>query len=140
MQPPGWKWPNGFVPAATLREPRGQGVLEIPNGVVFGSHGHLGTDAETLLTDKCILTYGDERTVLVDVAKARAIGVEALEGITVCALANGANYAHCLLQSVPRLELFRRAFGLDADRFLVNVGQRATLEALAVLGIPADRI
>ena len=140
VQPPGWKLPKGFVPAAPLRAPRGQGVIEIPNGVVFGSHGHLGTDMRGLLADNCIFTYGAERLVLDDVSKALALGAIPLDGLTVCAFCEGTNYAHTLLQSVPRLELFRRAGALEGDRFLVNVGQRATLEALELLGIPADLV
>ena len=121
-EPPGWRWPPRFVSVATLRESRGQGVIEIPNGVVFGSRGHLGVDTDSLLVDGCTLWDGHERTARVDATEALAIGMEPLEGVTVCAWANGQNYAHCLLQSVPRLELFRRAGWLDADRFLVTRG------------------
>src|SRR5262245_60656485 len=36
--PPGWVWPPTFVPSARRprRRARGQGVVELPGGVVFG--------------------------------------------------------------------------------------------------------
>jgi Glycosyltransferase 61 len=139
-QPRGWRWPQGFVPVPTPRAMRGQGVVEIPNGVVFGSRGYLGTDTHSLLADGCTFWDDHDRVALADAATALAVGVMPLEGLTVCAFAEGTNYAHTLLQSVPRLELFRRADALEGDRFLVNEGQRATLEALELLGIPAGRV
>ena len=94
-----------------------------------------------MLADACLLWPGDEREALVDAANALAVGLEELDGVTMSMWADGANYAHCLLQSVPRLELLRRAFGLEADRFLVNAPTpRATVEAFAILGIPTDRL
>jgi capsular polysaccharide biosynthesis protein len=109
--------------------------------VVFGSRGHFGPDLNGYLADACSLWRGGERPGLVESAKASAVGVEELDGVTMSLWANGANYAHCLLQSVPRLDLLRRAFGLEADRFLVNAAApRATVEALDILEIPADRL
>ncbi len=141
--PPAWAWPPAFVPSPRpqLVAARGQGVVEIPGGVVFGERGHFGSDPNGLLADACSLWPDGERQALVDTAKALAVGLEELDGVTMSLWANGDNYAHCLLQSVPRLDLLRRAFGLEADRFLLNAAApRATVEALEILGIPADRL
>jgi hypothetical protein len=141
--PPAWVWPPGFVPVPRpeLGKARGQGVVEIPGGVIFGSRGHFGSDPNGLLADACSLWRNSERQALVDSAKALAVGLEELDGVTMSLWANGDNHAHCLLQSIPRLDLLRRAFGLEADRFLLNdEAPRATLEALEILGIPADRL
>jgi hypothetical protein len=141
--PPAWVWPPAFAPSRRpqLVAARGQGVVEIPGGVIFGSRGHFGSDDNGLLADACLLWRGGEREALVDAAKALVVGLEELEGVTMSLWANGANYAHCLLQSVPRLDLLRRAFGLEADRFLLNAAAPgATVEALEILAIPADRL
>jgi capsular polysaccharide biosynthesis protein len=140
--PPAWVWPPAFVPTPRhFVAARGQGVVEIPGGVVFGSRGHFGSDPNGLLADACSLWPNDERRALVESAEALAVGLEELDGVTMSVWVNGENYAHCLLQGVPRLELLRRAFGLEADRFLVNdAAPRATVEALEILGIPADRL
>ena len=98
--------------------PRGDGVVEIPGGVVFGSRGHFGSDPNGVLADACSLWPDFERQALLDSADALAVGLEELDGVTMSVWANPDNYAHCLLQSVPRLDLLRRAFGLEADRFL----------------------
>ena len=121
--------------------PRGDGVVEIPGGVVFGSRGHFGSDPNGVLADACSLWPDFERQALVDSANALAVGLEELDGVTMSVWASPDNYAHCLLQSVPRLDLLRRAFGLEADRFLVNDAvPPPTVEALEILGIPADRL
>jgi hypothetical protein len=142
--PPGWVWPRTFVgtvnPPARFVAARASGVVEIPGGVVFGTQGHFGTDPNGLLLDAGVLWHGGEDQAIVDVANALEIRLEALDGVTMSVWADGQNYCHCLLQSVPRLDLLRRGFGLEADRFLVNAAApRATLEALDRLGIPADR-
>lgn len=141
--PPGWVWPPAFASSERLqRAPaRGQGVVEIPGGVVFGWRGHFGPDPAGVLADACALWVGGEGTSLADAAQALAVGLEELDGVTMSIWANGSNYAHCLLQSVPRLDLLRRGFGLEADRFLLNAGSpRPTIEALAILGISTDRL
>jgi capsular polysaccharide biosynthesis protein len=69
--------------------------------------------------------------------------LEELDGVTMSVWAGNAwgNYAHGLLQSVPRLDLLRRGFGLEADRYLLEEkSARATFEALDILGIPAERL
>lgn len=141
--PPAWSWPPAFE--TSRRTPfvatHGQGVVEIPGGVVFGAAGHFGSDPNGLLADVCSLWPGGERQVLVDTAKALAVGLEELDGVTMSLWANWSNYAHCLLQSVPRLDLLRRAFSLEADRFLLKAAApRVTVEALELLGIRADRL
>ncbi len=109
--------------------------------MVFGSRGHFGSDPNGLLADACSLWPDGERQALVETAQALAVGLEELDGVTMSLWVNGDNYAHCLLQSVPRLDLLRRAFGLEADQFLLNAAApRATLEALELLRIPADRL
>lgn len=143
IPPPGWAWPAAFPPAARLdrASTRGQGVVELPNGVVFGRGGAFGPDPAGLFADACSLWPGDARAVLADAAKARAVRLEELDGMTMSVCSGPSNYAHSLLQSVPRLGLLRRAFGLEADQFLLRAAApRPTIEALAILEIPADRV
>jgi hypothetical protein len=142
--PVGWDWPRRFRSRDAPdppRPPRGQGVVEIPGGVVFGRRGYYGPDAGHVLVDACALWTGDEARSLAEADRARALGLVDLEGVTMSLWANGANYAHCLLQSVPRLALLERAFGWDADRFLlVDDAPAPMAEAIARVGVPADRI
>ena len=138
-----WAWPP-TCPARVRRlrsSIRGQGVLEIPGGTVFGWRGQFGPDPDGLLASAGALWGDGERGTLVEVASVRSAGLEMLDGVSMSLWINGINYAHCLLQSVPRLDLLRRGFAFEADRFLVNEGARApTMEALAHLGIPSDRL
>jgi capsular polysaccharide biosynthesis protein len=139
--PVGWRWPHRFHRRRPARTARGQGVLEIPGGVVFGRRGHYGPDPEHVLVDACALWADDAPRALAEAERARAFGLVDLDGVTMSLWANGGNYAHCLLQSIPRLALLERAFGWDADRFLLVDGTPAPmLEAIAHVGVPADRI
>lgn len=116
-------------------------MLEIPGGTVFGWRGHFGPDPDGLLADAGALYRDGDRATMVEVSAVRSAGVDALDGVTMSLWINGVNHAHCLLQSVPRLDLLGRGFGFEADRFLVNEGAHApTMEALARLGIPQDRL
>jgi hypothetical protein len=144
--PPDWDWPATFPTRArryhTPAHREGCGVLEIRGGVVFGYRGLLGADLDGVLTDASSLWNENTRSMLADAAAALAFGVVELDGVTMSAWAGngGINYAHCLLQSIPRLDLLRRGFGLEADRYLV--GSRAPgalFEALDLLGIPDER-
>ena len=96
--PPGWAWPPTFAPSRRDQRlaGRGQGVVEIPGGVIFGGRGQFGTDPTGLLADACLLWPGDEREALVDAANALAVGLEELDGVAMSMWADGANYAHCL--------------------------------------------
>jgi hypothetical protein len=142
--PPQWVWPPGFPSSRrTMRaRARGQGVVEIPGGVVFGWRGDFGPDPDAVLADASPLWDGDEATAVRESAKALTRGLVELDGITmsVWAGSGGDNHAHSLLQSVPRLDLLRRAYGLEADRFLLTPQQPALIEALAILGVPTDRL
>jgi hypothetical protein len=148
VRPPvNWAWPSSFASSArTYRTPahaEGRGVVEIPGGVVFGFRGYFGPDPGGVLTEASSLWSCDERTLLAESAEALAVGLEELDGVTmsVSAAHGGNNYAHCLLQTVPRLDLLRRGFGLEADRFLLDArSARPTFEALDILGIPAERL
>jgi capsular polysaccharide biosynthesis protein len=143
IPPPGWVWPSAFPPARReSASTRCQGVFEIPGGVVFGTRGAFGPDPRGLLADTCSLWSDHERRLLAEAAAALAVGLEELDGVTMnLGPGVGSNYSHCLLQSVPRLGLLRRAFGLEADRFLLHdAAPRPMVEALAILGIPADRL
>ena len=144
--PSGWTWPPRFPAPARVDETpahrTGRGVLEIPGGVVFGFRGYVGPDLRGVLTAESSLWTEDVGTMLREAAGAVAFGVEDLDGVTMSAWAGngGTNYAHCLLQSIPRLDLLRRGFGLEADRYLV--GERvppAMFDALDRLGIPAEQ-
>jgi hypothetical protein len=141
--PAAWTWPRAFVPTPHY-EPLGcgQGVLEIPGGVIFGSRGHFGSDASGLLAEASGVWPYPERGALLDAAAALDVGLEELDGVTMSLWGSGANnYSHCLLQIVPRLDLLRRAFGLEADRFLVNDPKlRVMDQALELLEVPADRL
>jgi capsular polysaccharide biosynthesis protein len=141
--PAGWTWPRAFVPTprGDPLSARGQGVVEIPGGVVFGPRGYFGSDESGLLADASAVWPHPERAALMDAAAALDVGLEELDGVTMSVWGNGANYAHCLLQIVPRLDLLRRAFGLEAERFLVNdPTPRVTAQALELLEVPADRL
>jgi hypothetical protein len=144
MPPPGWKWPAVFVSKARWRgaPARTQGVFEIPGGVVFGRRGQFGPDDRGLMMEGGSLWRGDERALFADAAAARAVGLEELDGVSMCMWAGPPkSFGHDLLQSVPRLELFRRAYGLDADRYLVpEHAAPPTVEALALLGVPDERM
>jgi hypothetical protein len=141
--PPGWVWPSGFPSALRTQRVvrRGQGVVELPGGVVFGGRGYFGPDPKGVLSDASSLWAGDDATVLIETADALAVGLEDLEGVTASIWAGNAdsNYAHCLLQSIPRLDLIRRGFGLESDRYLLGE-QAPMMEALSILEIPTDRL
>jgi hypothetical protein len=141
--PPRWAWPSRFALAARRRggPGRGQGVVEIPGGVVFGGRGFFGPDRDGVLVEASSLWDNDEATAMVESAKALAVGLVELDGVTmkVFASSGGPNYAHSLLQSVPHLDLLRRGYGLEADRFLL-APQASMIEAVTILGIPADRL
>jgi hypothetical protein len=139
--PAWWTWPRRFHRRRLPHMPRGQGVVEIPGGVVFGRRGHYGPDPGHVLVDACALWADDAPHALAEAERARALGIVDLDGVTMSLWANGGNYAHCLLQSIPRLALLERSFGWDADRFLLVDGAPAPmLEAIARVGVPADRI
>ncbi|HXY93106.1 MAG TPA: glycosyltransferase family 61 protein [Acidimicrobiia bacterium] len=141
--PPGWVWPSKFAVPARSRgaPPRGQGVVEIPGGTVFGPRGFFGPDPDGVLLEVSSLWAGDEAASLAQCARALAVGVEELDGVamSLSISSGGPNHAHALLQSVPHLELLRRGFGFEADRFLLTP-QPAMIEALTILGIPTDRL
>jgi capsular polysaccharide biosynthesis protein len=143
--PESWAWPRRFAgpqrryPTST----RGQGALELPGGVVFGRRGVFGPDANGVFVDASALWPAEDERLADAAEQALAAGVTDLDGVTVSAWAGnaGRNYAHHLLQGVPRLDLVRRAFGLEADRFLmIEDAPRVTVEALAALDIPSDRL
>jgi capsular polysaccharide biosynthesis protein len=108
--------------------------------VVFGGGGYFGPDPDGVLVEASSLNETDEASSIAASAKARAVGLEELDGVTMSVWGGGAgpNHAHSLLQSVPRLDLLRRAWALETDRFLL-ARQPAVIEALAILGIPEDR-
>jgi capsular polysaccharide biosynthesis protein len=121
----------------------GRGVVEIPGGIVYGSKGYVGPDTRGVLTDASSVWSPEERTVLAGSAQALACGLEELDGTSMCVWAGNAwgNYAHGLLQGVPRIDLLRRGFALDADRYLLDEkSARPIFEALDILGIPADKL
>jgi hypothetical protein len=141
--PSDWAWPAGFAsvrrPAGTA--PRGQGVVEIPGGVIFGARGQFGPDRTAMLADACSLWPRDRAELVEEANRALTVGLEELDGVSMSLWIGPSNYGHSLLQSVPCLDLLRRAFGLEADRFLVSAGaQPPTTEALARLGVPQDRV
>jgi hypothetical protein len=143
LPPPGWQWPPVLASKARERgaPARTQGVFEIPGGVVFGRRGQFGPDDCGLVMEGCSLWPGDERGLFADAAEARGVGLEELDGVSMCMWAGPHNFAHDLLQSVPRLDLLRRAYGLHADRYLVrDHPPPGTAEALALLGVPEDRV
>jgi hypothetical protein len=146
LPPPDWVWPATFPTVQKVyRTPahrEGRGVVEIPGGVVYGFKGYIGPDVGGVLTDASSLWSPEERTVLTGSAAALGFGVEELDGTTMTVWAGNAwgNYAHGLLQGVPRLDLLRRGFGLEADRYLLEEKSAPVIfEALDILGIPHER-
>jgi hypothetical protein len=141
--PPGCVSPQK-LPASValdLASKRGHGVLEIPRGVVSGKRGQIGLDSTELLLEASPRAPGDTPALLADSAAALAIGLEELDGVTMSLWAGQNNYAHCLLQSVPRLHLLQHGFGLEADRYLLrDKAPRPAVDALTILGIPVDRV
>jgi capsular polysaccharide biosynthesis protein len=120
---------------------RGHGVLEIPGAVVSGKRGQVGLNSTELLLEASPLAPGDTRALFADSTAALAIGLEELDGVTMSIWAGQNNYAHCLLQSVPRLHLLQQGFGLEADRYLLrDDAPRPAIDAVTILGIPADRV
>jgi capsular polysaccharide biosynthesis protein len=115
---------------------RGQGVVELPGGVVFGVRGYFGPDPNGVLPASAL--WGSRAHTIAESERALAVGLEELDGVTM-SVCGTMNHAHSLLQSVPRLDLLRRAWELEADRILVT-RQPAMIEALAVLGITTDRL
>jgi capsular polysaccharide biosynthesis protein len=122
---------------------RAQRVLEIPGGVVFGEYGWNGIDDEHVLAGGEFALWDMPRASVRRVAdhhrRGRAV---VLPGRTANLLQPGfGNYAHFLLQGVPRLDLVDRAIGLDrVDRFLVpDDAPPFAREVLARFGVTADR-
>jgi capsular polysaccharide biosynthesis protein len=147
--PPGWELPRSAVDDSDIPSDilllgpgagRGEGVVEIPGGVVFGAEGTYGPDPDHVLLDANAMWPDDRHFLLAHAAAARAIGEESLPGVTVSTMAHSDNYCHWLLQNVPRLDLLRRGFGFDADRILVRETHRPMIEALTLLGIPTERM
>jgi hypothetical protein len=146
LPPPNWVWPTNFPTLQkryrTPAHREGRGVVEIPGGVVYGFKGYIGPDTRGVLTDASSLWSPEERTVLTGSAQALSYGVEDLDGITMSVWVGNAwgNYAHGLLQGVPRLDLLRRGFALEADRYLLEEkSARVLYEALDILGVPTDK-
>jgi capsular polysaccharide biosynthesis protein len=140
VPPPGWVWPARLSSARRVIEsttPTGACVLEIPGGVVFGRRGHVGPDPGHVLVDASTLWDDEARELRPRAERVVAAGLVDLPGTVMTLSAGPPNHAHSLLQSVPRLELLRRRFGISADHHLVGQSPAsATLEALAVLGVP----
>jgi hypothetical protein len=141
--PPGWRGPPARASARRLPgvPARGQGVFEVPGGVVFGAWGSFGPDDRTVFADACSLWPPAEAEILHEAEAARGAGVEDLDGVTIPLSVGPMNYGHMLLQSVPRLALLRRGFGLEADRYLLaDPALPVTVEALEFLAVPMDRV
>ncbi len=146
--PPGWVAPKhhvddgrveaGAAPARLVG--RGHGVVEIPGGVVFGASGIYGPYPDGLLVDANAMWPADEHELLEIADRARARDIETLDGVTMSVMAHNDNYCHWLLQGLPRLEILRRGFGLEADRIMVRGVSARTVDALERLGVRRDRM
>jgi len=118
-------------------------VLDLPNGVVLTHEGVVGPDPDTMVTDLGFVDEIDERELFRRADAARHRGCVTLPGTTMSMLQLfPSNFAHNLVQGLPRLALFRRAIDFDAvDRVLLNVSApRVTREAVARVGFGPDRV
>src|SRR5262249_33792277 len=134
LQPP-WSSPAAPFPVHGLRpslavarpimdtvEMPAMRAFDVPGGVVFGTDGGIGPDAETLAIDFPSMFEIDDRERRRLAAQARAAGTRQLPGTTVSLLQQSpGNFAHWLVQGLPRLALLRRVVDLGgADQVLVN--------------------
>ena len=129
---------------------RAQSVAAIPGGVVFGNSGWFGTDRTNVVAAPSQTMWpwpvADRRR---SVAGTHDASETRLPGTTVNLLHPGfPNYAHFMLQLVPRLACVRRVFELrDVDRvmvpdtapeFVFEVLGRIGVETAQLFRVPAD--
>jgi capsular polysaccharide biosynthesis protein len=118
-------------------------VLDVPGGLLFGSDGAVGTAIDELIVDLPTVFPLSTRQLERRADVARRLGRQELAGTTVSLLQHSiANYAHWLVQGVPRLELTRQVVDLaTVDRVLVNDQSPPVVSAaLDALGVPAGRV
>ena len=127
-----------------LESVRAQSVAVIPDGVVFGTSGWSGTHRTRVVVSPSQTMWpwpsADRRR---SVAESRDAPEVWLPGTTVNLRHPGFdNYAHFMLQTVPRLECIRRVVsGRDVDRVLIpDPSPRFVFEVLERIGIEPDQI
>lgn len=118
-------------------------VIELEDGVIFGSEGTVGPDERTLVIDVPTVFPMSRANIENLSDEARARGRSTVPGLSLSLLQHSAwNYSHWLLQGVPRLELARRVVDLSTvDHVLVNEGMLPVVElALERVGVHPDAV
>ncbi len=118
-------------------------VLDLPDGVVWGSDGVPGFLPDEILADATGRFRLPQRTVARRCGAARDAGRTPLQGTTFSLLQHSpANFCHWLLQGLPRIDLVRGVVDLGAvDQVLVNDGAPPfVFDTLTELGVRPDRV
>ena len=118
-------------------------VIELEDGVIFGSEGSVGPDDGTLVIDVPTVFPMSRANIANLSDEARSRGRSTVPGVSLSLLQHSAwNYSHWLLQGVPRLELARRVVDLSTvDHVLVNEGMLPVVRlALERVGVQPDAV
>ena len=137
--------PLGFVGKA-LDIPENScevGVLKLSNALFYGGHGWIFSNQGCLLLDHCISAGSyDSMIGHINVPRFLPKG-KRLKGVSLTIASDwGSHYGHWLVESLPRLDLFRKAgFDLnDVDHFLCSKPSQGTPENLfKKLNIPSEK-
>lgn len=123
---------------------RAQAVLEIPGGVALGPNGWAGLDDRHLLITEPMTRWRFNRNqVRRECAWHAEAPVIRRPGRTAVVPQHlDSNYAHCLVQGFPGLDMIDRTVGLGSvDRFLVRETIRPfAIEMLTRLGVDPEQL
>lgn len=119
------------------------GVLQLQDGYVAGRYGWIVSSDRHLLPDHAWHGEGVRRRRAQE-AGGRILEVVHLRGsaLSLATYAGGANYAHFVLDSLPRIHLAEAAGAGPGtvDHVIANVINPGTRDLLRRLGVPPDRI
>lgn len=136
-------WLADRQPAGFVLDVPPMRVLDLPDGVVWGSDGVPGFLPDEIVTDGTGRFRLPPRTVARRCGAARDAGRTPLPGTTLSLLQHSpANFCHWLLQGLPRIDLVRGVVDPgEVDQVLVNRGAPSFVFALlAELGVRPDRV
>ena len=120
-----------------------QRVVELEDGIVFGTQGWIGPAPDAICADLGNSLHRGRAFVADAARQALEDGLVNLAGTTVSLLQfAGNNYYHWMLQGLPRLSLVLDSVGASTiDRFLVDPEPASfVLETLERAGVPPDRV